>query len=118
MIPNKIKIPSTVKCRKYTYQYPDLSPVIYQIYPDTSKLGDYTVVNVIGNNFSLGGPSGYSTISFGNITKIPVTFLSSMNLSFVVPVIDVVTGPYNVQVVNNIYPTSLYSNLITYTLTI
>jgi hypothetical protein len=118
MIPNKIKVPSTVKCRKYKYQYPDLSPVIYQIYPDTSILGDYTIVSVLGNNFSLDGSNGYSTVSFGDIKKIPVTFLSSENLSFVVPVIDVVAGSYNVQIVNNIYPTSLYSNMITYTLTI
>ena len=119
MIPNqKIRVPSALRCRKYTYSYPDVSPFINEIYPHTSVLGAYTVVNILGNNFSLDGPNGYSTVTFGHIKNIPVTFLSSMNLSFVVPVVDVVTGPYNVQVVNNIYPTSLYSNLITYTLTI
>jgi hypothetical protein len=109
-------VPSSLKCRKYQYNYPDVSPFISQIYPDFSVVGAYTVVNILGNNFSLDGPNGYSTVTFGNIKNIPVTFLSSMNLSFVVPVINVTVGPYNVQVVNNIYPTSLYSNVVTYTL--
>jgi hypothetical protein len=118
MIPNLvIKVPSTLKCRKYTYNYPDVSPSISQIYPDVSLLGAYTVVSILGNNFSLDGPNGYSTVTFGSIKNIPVTFLSSMNLSFVVPVTGgLVAGIKNVQVVNNIYPTSLYSNVVTYTL--
>lgn len=108
MIPN---VPSALRCRKYRYNYPDVSPVIYQINPDISVLGAYSVVNVSGYNFSLDGPTGYSTVSFGDIKNIPVTFLSSMNLSFVVPVTGVVSNnSYSVQVVNNIYPTSLYSN--------
>ena len=117
MIPfNQIKVPSALKCRKYKYNYPDVSPIIYQIYPNTSLLGEYTIVNILGNNFSLDGPTGYSTVTFGGIKNIPVTFLSSMNLSFVVPVVDVVVPGYDVQVVNNIYPTSLYSNIVNYTL--
>jgi hypothetical protein len=113
MIPtiNQTNIPSALRCRKYRYNYPDVSPVIYQIYPEISALGAYSVVNISGYNFSLDGPTGYSTVSFGDIKNIPVTFLSSMNLSFVVPVTGVVSGTsYDVQVVNNVYPTSLYSN--------
>ena len=110
------KVPSALKCRKYQYNYPDVSPYINQIYPISSLLEAYTVVSIYGNNFSLDGPNGYSTVTFGNVKNIPVTFLSSMNLSFVVPVTDVTAGINNVQVVNNIYPTSLYSNVVTYTL--
>jgi hypothetical protein len=117
MIPfNQVKVPSALKCRKYNYNYPDVSPIIYQIYPNTSLLGNYTIVSILGNNFSLDGPTGYSTVTFGDIKNIPVTFMSSQNLSFVVPIVDVVAGFYNVQVVNNIYPTSLYSNMVNYTL--
>jgi len=115
--PNQVKVPSALKCRKYKYNYPDVSPSISQIYPTSSALGAYTIVNILGNNFSLDGPNGYSTVTFGGIKNIPVTFLSSQNLSFVVPVINVIQNtPYSVQVVNNIYPTSLYSNVVVYTL--
>ena len=114
--PDQFKVPSAVKCRKYKYNYPDVSPSISQIYPSNSQLGAYKVVNILGNNFSLDGPNGYSTVTFGDIKNIPVTFLSSQNLSFVVPVINVIQHEYNVQVVNNIYPTSLYSNVALYTL--
>ena len=116
MNPPPPKIPSTLRCRKYQYSYPDVSPIINQIYPMDSALGAYTVVTILGNNFSLDGPNGYSTVTFGSIKNIPVTFLSSMNLSFVVPVQGVPAGINNVQVVNNIYPTSLYSNVAPYTL--
>ena len=57
----------------------------------------------------------FSTVTFGTITNIPVTFYSSMNLSFVVPN-TLIPGTYSVQVVNNNYPTNQYSNTVNYTI--
>lgn len=109
-------VKSTVSCRKYRKLPPDIIPVILQIVPEQSILGNYIVAHIVGYNFSLGGPLGYSTVTFGNITNIPVTFFSSLNISFVIPVIDVTNGIYKVQVVNNRYPAALRSNPVFYTL--
>lgn len=109
-------VKSTVNCRKIQKNSPNIIPVILQILPEQSILGNYIVAHIVGYNFSLGGTLGYSTVTFGNITNIPVTFFSSLNISFVVPVIDVLDGIYNVQVVNNRYPTTLHSNIVPYTL--
>lgn len=109
-------VKSSVVCRKYQKVPPNILPVILQIIPEQSILGNYVVARIIGYNFSLGGPLGYSTVTFGKITNIPVTFFSSLNISFVVPVVDVTDGIYKVQVVNNRYPTVLRSNPVPYIL--
>lgn len=105
------------KCRKYNAKnsYPDLTPRIDYFFPDSSTAGVYTNVYLTGINFSNFSVTGYSTINFGSYKKIPVSYLSSFNISFVVP-IDAPPGIYNVQVVNNVYPTSLYSNVLQFTL--
>ena len=114
-----LKIPSSVKGRKYKYLYPNTSPIIYSLSLTESVLGDYTICDISGLNFSKSNTTGNSTISFGNITNIPVTFFSSLNISFVVPFIHLSPNTtYNVQVVNNNYfPSTLYSNKVSYTLT-
>jgi hypothetical protein len=114
-----LKIPSSVKGRKYKYLYPNTSPIIYSLSLTESVLGDYTICDISGKNFSKSNTTGNSTVSFGNITNIPVTFFSSLNISFVVPFIHLSPNtPYNVQVVNNNYfPSTLYSNKVSYTLT-
>ena len=103
------------RCRAYKPQLPDITPVISNLSTYTSVAGAYTIVYVNGNNFSLSGPTGYSTVSFGDII-IPITFLSPYNIAFVVPVI-LAAGTYSVSVTNNNYPTSLYSNSVNYILT-
>lgn len=104
---------SSVKCRKFEYKYPNTSPVIYSLTPNESVLEDYTVCYINGLNFSKSNTTGNSTVTFGNIKNIPVTFYSSLNISFVVPN-NLIFGIYNVQVVNNNYPTPLYSNIVEY----
>jgi hypothetical protein len=113
----KFKVPSSVKCRKIDRRYPNTSPVILNFSPSTSILGIYTVCYIEGVNFSKSNSTGNSTVTFGNITNIPVTFYSSLNISFVVPS-NLSTGTYQVQVVNNNYPSSQYSNIVDYILTI
>jgi len=108
------KIPSSVKGRKYKYNYPNTSPVMYSLSPTESLLSNYTVCYINGLNFSKSNTTGNSTVTFGDITNIPVTFYSSLNISFVVPN-NLVAGTYKVQVVNNNYfPSTLYSNILEY----
>ena len=108
---------SARKCRKYNKQdsYPNITPRIDIINPDSSIAGQYTNVYLTGINFSNFSVTGYSTVTFGPYNKIPISYISSFNISFVIP-IDAPPGIYNVQVVNNIYPTTLYSNIVQYTL--
>lgn len=113
---SSLKVSSSVKCRKFEYKYPDISPEIYKLHPAESILTNYTVCYILGSNFSKSNTTGNSTVTFGNITNIPVTFYSSLNISFVVPN-NLATGTYAVQVVNNNYfPSTLYSNMIDYVL--
>jgi hypothetical protein len=72
-------------------------------------------------------PNGTTFIKFGNYGYLPVTYYSSFNLSFVLP-LDAVPGNYSVSIVNlyngnfsspvnQTYPGVLnFSNTITYTL--
>jgi len=111
-------------CRKYKGFYPSFNPILYNLSITTSIVGVYTVVYVTGSNFL---PNGVTFIRFGSV-YIPVTYYSSFNLSFVVP-LTIVPGNYNVSVVNlyngnfsspvnQSYPGNLnFSNNIVYTLT-
>ena len=105
------------KSRKIDKKYPNTSPIINSLSITESIRGIYTVCFLTGLNFSKNTTTGNSTITFGPVTNIPVTFYSSLNISFVVPVINIDNvGTYNVQVINNNYPTSLFSNIVEYTL--
>lgn len=116
ILPLVFKVPSSVKCRKFEYKYPNTSPIIYSIFPAESQVDNYTVCYINGLNFSKENTTGNSTVTFGSITNIPVTFYSSLNLSFVVPN-NLAAGTYNIQVINNNYfPSTTYSNTVQYTL--
>ena len=112
---SKIKTKSTALCKKYTNAYPNFSPIISDLSIHSSVSGEYTQVTIFGNNFSSGSAIGYSVVNFGDFMNLPVTFYGSTSISFTIPTIarpDV----YNVQVVNLLYPTSLYSNIVNYAL--
>jgi len=103
--------------RTHDNKYPNTTPIINNLSITTSNINDYTVCYINGLNFSKNNTTGNSTVTFGNIKNIPVTFYSSLNLSFVVPN-NLAIGTYPVQVVNNnFFPSTLYSNTINYTLT-
>lgn len=104
------------RCRGYRAFAPDITPFISGLSTYSSVATNYTIVYVSGNNFSFQGSTGISTITFGNINNIPVTYLSPYNIAFVVPN-TLGPGTYAVKVVNNNYPTSLYSNAVNYILT-
>jgi uncharacterized protein (TIGR03437 family) len=82
--------------------------------------GQYSLVYISGVNFL-----GTTYVNFGSYTNIPITYYSSNNISFVVP-LNALAGTYNVTVVNiyngNFSPPVKYtysgilnySNIITY----
>jgi len=83
-------------CRKYVATYPSFTPIIYTLSVTESMPGQYSLVYIFGENFF---PSGTTYVNFGSFTNIPITFYSSNNISFVVP-INAGKGTYNVVVVN------------------
>jgi hypothetical protein len=80
-----------------------------------SKAGEYQVVNITGENFRYNN----TQVKFGNISNIVITYNSSFNISFTVPV-DLLPGTYDVYVTTinniNVIPNTVYSNASTYTL--
>lgn len=86
------------RCRRYQQAYPSFAPIIYTLNPDNVNQGAYSVVYINGLNFL---PPCYGTtyVNCGTFTNIPITFYSSFNISFVVPV-NIVAGNYAVTVVN------------------
>jgi hypothetical protein len=114
------------RCRK-SVGYPNFTPIIYGATVTTSVSGVYTLVYITGENFI--SPVNETTyVNFGSFLNLPITFYSSFNISFVVP-LNALAGSYNVVVVNvyngnfsNAVNTSYpgnpnYSNSITYTIT-
>jgi hypothetical protein len=103
-------------CRTYKGFYPNIDPVIYNLSQNTSVQGDYALVYITGNNFLL---DGSTRVNFGTY-NLPVTFFSSITLSFIVPA-NAPVGMYSVRVttVNNtqVIPTTMYSNGVDYTIT-
>jgi len=112
---------------KYRQVYPSFKPTINNLSTTNSIAGNYMMVYINGTNFL---PPCYGTtyVNFGSFQQLPITFYSSFNISFVVP-LNAVAGTYNIQVVNiyngNFSPSvnqsypgiQNYSNSITYTIT-
>ena len=91
------KIASTRKCRKYNNAFfPSFTPELLSLSVITSISGVYSLVYVYGSNFL---PNGTTFIQFGKLGFIPVTYYSSFELSFVVP-LNALAGDYPVKVVN------------------
>ena len=114
---NKLPALHTSACRKYKGFYPNITPVIYSLSQDTSPEGDYALIYITGNNYLL---DGMTRVNFGSYTNLPVTFFSSVTLSFIVPA-DATAGIYSVRVttVDNtqVVPSTMYSNGVDYTIT-
>lgn len=121
---NPLKPNSSRNCRKYKSFIPSFSPIINTLSTNVSYSNTYSRVYVGGSNFF---SNGTTYINFGPFTNIPVTYYSSYNISFVVP-LNAIPGVYNVVAVNiyngnfsnnknNTYPANLnYSNSLTYTI--
>lgn len=101
---------------------PNIKPIIYSLSTYTSKINAYTVVYIRGANFF---PFGTTNVTFGPLKNIPVTYYSSYNISFTLPQTrsnPILSGTYSVQVTSvndmtNIFPSTVYSNKVLYTLT-
>jgi hypothetical protein len=124
IVTTSVRPKTTRNCRGYNEFYPSFTPVLNGLSVTSSSAGNYSLVYVNGSNFL---PNGTTFVKFGNFGYLPVTYYSSFNLSFVVP-LNAVSGNYNIQVVNlyngnfspqinQSYPGNLnYSNSITYTI--
>jgi len=86
---------STRNCRKFQGSYPSFVPTIERISISSSKTNTYSEVHVIGTNFL---PNNTTYIQFGNV-NIPVTYYSSFNISFIVP-LNASVGNHPVRVIN------------------
>ena len=101
---------------------PNITPIIYGLSTYTSKITAYTVVYISGANFF---PFGTTNVTFGPFSNIPVTYYSSYNISFTLPQTTrsiLALGTYSVQVASvndktQLFPTTVYSNKVLYTLT-
>jgi hypothetical protein len=115
----------SISCARNAGFLPSFTPILASLSVTTSASGAYSLVYVNGSNFL---PNGTTFIQFGGLGYLPVTYYSSFNLSFVVP-LNAVAGNYLVKVVNlyngnfsppvnQSYPGNLnFSNSITYTIT-
>jgi hypothetical protein len=84
------------KCKLAKGFLPSFTPAIYNLTVDTSPAGVYSFVGITGSNFL---PNGITTVNFGTYKNIPVTYSSSFNISFAVP-LNAPIGNYNVVVIN------------------
>ena len=122
--PSSIIPTSSRNCRKFKGFYPSFTPSLSGLSTTTSPSGVYSLVYLTGANFL---PNS-TYIKFGSYGYLPITYYSSFNLSFVVP-LNAISGTYPINVVNlyngnfstpvnQSYPGNLnFSNSIVYTLT-
>lgn len=88
----------------------------------SSSFNTYTRIVINGQNFL---PFGSTTVTLGPITNIPISYLSSFNISFTLPITNTQVlpiGTYNLFVVtindkSQLVPTYLYSNIVQYVIT-
>lgn len=108
---------NTRRCPSKKGFYPDITPSIESISPDTSESNIYTTVQIYGLNFL---PFGNTELNMGQYKNLPYSYLNSTNISFQVPS-GILPGIYDIQLNNtnnyNVPPNSLYSNIVKYTIT-
>ena len=75
---------------------PSFTPILNRLSITESMAGVYVPVYVTGSNFL---PNGTTFIQFGELGYIPVSYYSSFNVSFFVP-LNAMPGEYQVKVVN------------------
>ena len=103
------------KCTPKKGFMPSIIPIIFNLSTNTSKAGEYQVVNITGENFRYNN----TLVKFGNIPNIAITYNSSFNISFTVP-INLLPGTYAVYVTTinkiNVIPNIVYSSAANYIL--
>jgi len=103
------------KCTQKKGFIPSIIPIISSLSTNTSKAGEYQVVNITGENFRYNN----TQVKFGNITNIVITYNSSINISFTVPV-NLAPGTYAIYVTTinklNVIPNIVYSSASNYIL--
>jgi len=112
-------------CIKNRKQLPNMTPVMYSLSTTSSASGNYSCVNITGENFY---PNGITYVNFGSFKNISITYESSFNISFVVPtaasagsydviVVDSYSGSLAPRVLYSYLPNLNYSNTLQYQIT-
>lgn len=103
------------KCTPKKAFLPTIVPVILNLSTNTSKAGEYQLVNITGENFRYNN----TQVKFGNIPNIGIMYNSSFNISFIVPT-NLLPGTYTIYVTTinnvNVIPNIVYSNASNYIL--
>ena len=103
------------KCTQKKGLRPSIIPIIFTLSTNISKAGEYQVVNITGENFRYNN----TQVKFGNIPNITITYNSSFNISFTVPV-NLLPGTYALYVTTinkiNVIPNIVYSRAVEYIL--
>jgi hypothetical protein len=112
-------------CVKYRRIVPNIEPSIYSLSSYSAKFNTYIQIYVYGENFL---PNGISSVDFGSIKNIPISYINHGSFYFEVPFVSF-PGVYNVVVKNNINligrsvtanssgRLSLESNIVEFTIT-
>lgn len=105
------------RCPSKKGGYPDITPVIQNIIPDSSPSNTFKTVQIYGLNFF---PFGNTELNMGEYKNLTYSYLNSFNISFQVPP-GLIPGIYDIQLINTnnyaVPPTSFYSNTVKYTIT-
>jgi hypothetical protein len=93
------------KCKKYQKSLPSFTPIVTGF-----KANNYSI-SLTGENFL---PNRSTFVNFGSFKNIPITFFSSFNISFIIP-LTATSGTYELVVVN-IYNRNLYPRVFSSTI--
>lgn len=99
-------------CQDYFQtSYPNLSPTIYSL---SSYTLSYSVISSKPTKLSIHGTNftnnGNTTVNFGQYTNLSITFYTSTNITFLIPM-NAQAGNYNIQVANSTSNGIQYSNI-------
>ena len=94
--------------------YPIHIPIIYNLSKTTSISGNFTEIYIFGLNFIYQN----TTVSFGTINNISISFFNSHTISFIIPS-SFTTGIYSIkiQTIQPLTHLATISNELFYTLT-
>jgi len=85
-------------CSRYKRVIPDLKPFISSLSSYSAKFNSYIKIYVYGEKFF---PNGATTVTFGNIENITISYINHNSFYFEIP-FTTFPGIYNITVKNNI----------------
>lgn len=98
LIDKELRNKKQYNCVKYKRIVPNIQPSIYSLSSYSAKFNTYIQIYVYGENFL---PNGVSSVDFGSIKNIPISYINHNSFYFEVPFVSF-PGVYNIVVKNNI----------------